>query len=61
MSKLKDFYWSKELERTIQEMQDLSINAHEDRKFGCIHPPLIMIPLRNVVPDELHLFLRITG
>ncbi len=60
MSKPKDFYWSEEFQRTIQEMQELSMKTNGE-KYGFIHPPLIRICLRNIVPDELHLFLRVTG
>ncbi|CAB3985453.1 Hypothetical predicted protein [Paramuricea clavata] len=59
MSKAKDFYWSDEMVRTTEEIQECSLQTGGD-KFGCIHPPLIRIPLCNVVPDELHLMLRIT-
>ena len=27
---------------------------------GSIHPPLLNLPLNNIIPDELHLLLRIT-
>ena len=27
---------------------------------GSIHPPLLDLPLHNIIPDELHLLLRIT-
>ena len=57
MSKPKDFYWSEELQRTIEEMQELSMKTNEE-KYGSIHPPLIRICLRNIVPDELHCFLE---
>ena len=60
MSKAKDFYWSDEMVRTTEEIQECSLQTSGD-KFGCIHPPLIRIPPCNVVPDELHLMLRITG
>lgn len=29
--------------------------------FSCAYPPLLHIPLQNVILDELHLMLRITG
>ena len=34
--------------------------CHSKDNFGCTHKPLIDIPLTNVIPDELHLLLRIT-
>ncbi len=60
MSKPNDLYWSEEFQTTIEEMQELSIKTNGE-KYGCIHPPLIRICLCNVVPDQLHLFLRVTG
>ena len=32
-----------------------------NEQFSCVHPPLLNIPLENVVLDEMHLMLRITG
>lgn len=60
MSKAKDFYWSNDMVRTIQEIQEYSLQTSGEI-FGCIHPPLIRITLCNIVPDALHLMLRITG
>ena len=34
--------------------------CHCNNNFGCINEPLINISLTNVIPDELHLLLRIT-
>ena len=34
--------------------------CHSKDNFGCVNEPLINIPLTNVIPDELHLLLRIT-
>ena len=63
MSKSKDYYWSKDLVRNIEEMESLSLSGkgRNADNYGCLHPPLINIPLNHVVPDELHLMLRITG
>ena len=56
MSKPKDFYWGN-LVRTISEVKD-----HAKRnKFSCQHQPLVDIALENIVLDELHLMLRVTG
>jgi hypothetical protein len=60
MSKPVDFYWSDDMRRSIQEIKNLSLKSGNE-KFGCNHPPLLNIPLQNIVPDELHLMLRITG
>ena len=56
MSKPKDFYWGS-LGRSINEIK---LHA-KGSKFSCAHQPLVNIPLQNVVLDELHLMLRITG
>jgi hypothetical protein len=56
MSKPKDFYWES-LARSITEIQTHARSS----KFSCAHQPLINIPLENVVLDELHLILWITG
>ena len=46
--------------RTIEEI----IGNHtqsKGKRFGCIHPPLFQtIPITRIIPDTLHLFLRIT-
>ena len=33
----------------------------KNQKLSCVHKPLLEIPLENVVLDELHLMLRVTG
>lgn len=43
--------------RTLEEIKQM---CHSKDNFGCINEPLINIPLTNVIPDELHLLLRIT-
>ena len=45
------------MRRTVEEIKRLS---HSKDNCGCIHHPLFDIPLPNVIPDELHLLLRIT-
>ena len=56
MSKSEDF-WMVDLKRDIQNIRS-SCMANE---FSCERPPLLTIPLDNIVLDELHLMLRITG
>lgn len=56
MSMPKDFYWG-DLARTITLIKEWA----KSNKFSCQHKPLIDIPLENVVLDELHLMLRVTG
>ena len=43
--------------RNLEEIKKM---CHSKDKFGCVNEPLINIPLTNVIPDELHLLLRIT-
>ena len=57
MSKPKDFYWDDSRKRTLE---DIKLSAQK-QQFSCQHPPLLNIPLENVVLDELHLMLRVTG
>ena len=40
--------------RTIKELQD------NTNKMGTIQPPLLIMNLNCIIPDELHLLLRIT-
>ncbi len=60
MTKPKDFYWSDGIARNLEEIQNLSM-AGKSENFGCLHPPLVNIPLSYIVPDELHLLLCMTG
>ena len=46
--------------RTLHEMKECVKQKGIDKKKGCIDLPLIDIEPKNCVPDELHLFLRIT-
>ena len=57
MSKPKDFYWEQHTSRKIGNFAEWA----RQKKYSCAHPPLLNIPLENVVVDELHLMLRITG
>ena len=59
MSKPESFYWSKKLQRTLEDNKNLCKNKKDH--YGCINPPLLDIPIENVKVDELHLLLRITG
>ena len=56
MSKPMQFYWE-HMVRTIGKCKEWA----QQKMFSCAHPPLLHIPLQNVVLDELHLMLRITG
>ena len=51
-------HYNKEpMRRTLEEIKTLCSSKDN---FGCIHEPLLNIPLTHVIPDELHLLLRIT-
>lgn len=58
MTKPEDCYCSGDLRRTLEEMKAV---AGKTKNFGCLHQPLLNIPLSNIRVDELHLLLRITG
>ena len=47
--------------RTIDEIKRLALVKNKDLKYGCIRQPLFpSIPIDHVIPDILHLFLRIS-
>jgi len=49
------------VKRTIEGLTDTNPTLHqEEERKGLIHPPLLNIPLENVIVDELHLLLRVT-
>lgn len=50
-------YWVEEQGRTLEDLKTCSLK----NQYGCEHLPLLQIPLTNVVLDELHLMLRVTG
>ena len=56
MSKPEDFCWG-DLARTLNKLKEWATRS----KFSCEHQPLIDIKLENVVLDELHLMLHVTG
>ena len=46
--------------RKVQEIQHLATLSKNKEKYGCIQQPLFpSIPIHRVIPDILHLFLRI--
>ena len=57
MSKPKNHYCDGTLARKSEELEECA----RKKSFGCIHAPLVDVPLPHVVLDELHLMLRITG
>ncbi len=56
MSKQMDF-WETHDCRTLKDIQDCALK----NTFSCQHKLLLDVKLENVVLDELHLMLRITG
>ncbi len=56
MSKPMDF-WEIHNCHTLRDIEDCALK----KKFSCLHKPLLNVKLENVVLDELHLMLRITG
>jgi hypothetical protein len=60
-SKCFNFYHQNEQKRTLEDIENLCSKKSDN--YGCINPPLIStikIDLDHVVPNELHLLLRIT-
>lgn len=58
MSKSMNYYWQEENARDSKKMAD---EWPKKKKFSCAHPPLLKVHLKNIVIDELHLMLRVTG
>lgn len=58
MSKPWDFYHLTGNVRTINEIKDI-YNCAQKTSYGVKHLPLLSIEPVNVIPDELHLFMRI--
>ena len=56
-SKPMNYYNEEPMRRTLDKIRSL---CHAKDNYGCIHDPLINIPISNVIPDVLHLLLRIT-
>lgn len=57
MTKPQDYYLGENITRTLEKVKDCA----KKNKCSCVHQPLLDIPLENVVLDELHLMLRVTG
>lgn len=57
MSKPREFYHEVGNKRTLQDIKSCAAK----KQLSCEHAPLLDIPLDNVVLDELHLMLRVTG
>ena len=57
MSKPEKYYSEEPLGRTLGEIRKCACN----QSYSCVHLPLLNVPLENIVPDKLHLMLRMTG
>ena len=57
MSKPMNYYWQLPLVRSLEDI----IECARKQTFSCIHAPLLRIDVKNIVLDELHLMLRVTG
>ena len=57
MSKSQDNYWMVNIKGTLEDIRQCCLK----QEFSCQRPPLLDIPLDNIVLDELHLMLRVTG
>jgi hypothetical protein len=57
MSKPENYYSEKPIARTLEEIRKCALK----QSCSCVHQPLLNVPLDNIVLDELHLMLRITG
>ncbi|CAB4025093.1 Hypothetical predicted protein, partial [Paramuricea clavata] len=56
MTKPENYCWEIPLVRSLEDI----IECVRKQTYSCVHPPLLNIGLRNIVPDELHLMLRVT-
>ena len=57
MSKPEKHYSSEEYARSLTKIRKWVLK----KEYSCDHPPLLDVSLENVVLDELHLMLRVTG
>jgi hypothetical protein len=57
MSKPENYYGQKAMARTLTEIKKCAL----EQKLSCVHQPLIEIQVENIILDELHLMLRVTG
>ena len=51
--------WTQANKRTINEIKDM-VTSGTKPNYGCIKMPLTTLDLDHVIPDELHMLLRIT-
>ena len=58
MSKENTYYSTSPMVHTLSEVMEYVNNGKKE--YGCVCEPLLNIPIDHVIPDELHLLLRIT-
>lgn len=54
-----EYYNSSELKRTLQDLRESGAKKKSKQNYCCVNPPMLNIELDHVIPDELHLLLRI--
>ena len=59
MDREDDYYDKEPLKRTLQEIQEMAAMSSGEN-YCCMHQPLLNIPLDHIIPDELHLMLRVS-
>jgi len=58
-TKEQTFYERDAMKRTLEDLKACSKKSLKSN-FGCSRPPLLEIDLDHIIPDELHLLLRVT-
>ena len=53
MSKQAEYYNSPPLVRTLQEIKEMA-SMNGGQSYGCVHLPLLNVPLDHIILDELH-------
>jgi len=56
---LSEYTETKRMARTISEIKH-TVSSGIKPNYGCINMPLVDIELDHVIPDELHMLLRVT-
>ena len=51
--------WTQTNKRTTHEIKD-KVTSRRKPNYGCIKMPLTTLDLDQIIPDELHMLLRIT-
>ena len=56
---LEEWTEKNKMARTLTELKE-TVSLQQKPNYGCIKPPLINLELDRIIPDELHMLLRIT-